>query len=233
MPQEQTPTTNSDSRAARQSSLRVKVAWVAGIAVCGLVVVGLLETLKRPVATHQAGTAAAVNLDYYSTPDGMTFRHVGLQWVRNDMEDCAGHDREALEGNPDYYPEICKLTADDASAADVWWKRKHPRWSVKAAYSAEARARNRWYKNHSQPAQTNDSIQPNRDRPASVSADEISRCLNTFPSDSPAKGEYMVRYRMNDPTCGETGHARYAVGYGGDPSEAALNYVKNRIPSLW
>jgi len=43
------------------------------------------------------------------------------------MEDCVGHDQEALEGNPDYYPEVCKLTADYATPANVWWKKKHPK----------------------------------------------------------------------------------------------------------
>jgi len=149
------------------------------------------------------------------------------------MEDCVGHDPEALEGNPDYYPEVCKLTADDATVADDWWKKRHPTWSVNAAHAAYDKAMDRWHSNHSQAAQANGSPQPDRSKPASPSADEVLRCLNVFPSDNPAKGEYMVRYRMNDPTCGETGHARYAVGYGSDPSEASLDYVQNRVPSPW
>jgi hypothetical protein len=163
----------------------------------------------------------------------MTFRHVGTQWVRNDIEDCAGHDQEALEGNPQYYPEFCKLRGDDSIPADDWWKKKHPRWNAKAAYAAEAKASDRWWSSHSQAAQPNDSPQPDTSKPASTSADEVLRCLNVFQSDNPAKGEYMVRYRISDPTCGETGHARYAVGYGNDPNEAALDYVHNRLPSLW
>jgi hypothetical protein len=171
------------------------VALLVVVIACCLVVVGLVRTQERYSNPPRSGAAAAdnirssgsINPDYYSDPSGMTFRHVGAQWVRNDMEDCAGNDREALEGNPNYYPQVCKLTGDGASAADAWWKKMHPAWSVKAAYAAQAKAMERWYGNHMQAEQPNGLPQPDRSKPASPSADDVLRCLNVFPSNNPAK----------------------------------------------
>jgi hypothetical protein len=218
-----------------RSGFLPKVALVIGGAIFALVVAWLTGILKVPSIPHETGTVNPENPEYYRAPTGMTFRHVGPQWVRNDVQDCAGHDKEALDGDPEYYPEYCKLTSDDATTADVWWKKNHPKWSVKAAYATQERAEDRWYKRHpptQAQTQTNSAQQSSSDKSASAEADDILRCLNVFPSNNPAKGQYMVRYRISDPTCGDTSRGRFAVGYGDDPSDAALDYAKNRGPSF-
>lgn len=66
-------------------------------------------TIPAPVPTPIPVSAPKVNdndSNLYSSY-GTDFRHVGIDWIRNDEEICAGHDQETLDGSYSY-PEACK-----------------------------------------------------------------------------------------------------------------------------
>jgi len=188
----------ADEHSTRDRRTRA-AAWVAvaGVSVLALGVISRLaqspapypalpaQTASTPVATGQKIRPAA---DVYWS-DGISFRHEGEDWVRNDLPECAA----PMDGGG--YPEVCKLTADDADAADRW-EAQHQRASGAAGPTTALRP-------GGTPSKLSEAIPENVFLNAYVLANKNQPDFQDFTAD---EIEQLGRdeYKMRLETCGPT-----------------------------
>ena len=101
----------------------LKVCLWTGVAITGVGAYHLLTSANR--GAHPAYKIVHHNRRPYWA-DGIEYRLERGQWVKDSGPDRCTPDKDLIDSEGDY-PEVCKLTADDATAADLWEARGEPR----------------------------------------------------------------------------------------------------------